>query len=601
MQGTGINFSYTVPGSGQAPPPLLILDGLRLSDAGPHSMLLRTTDGSVATLLARPLARGLEVCRRFATLDQHADLLARRLGASDRAEVRRSLEALHGRGHFIDASAFLSRLDAGADVPASSPLPVYVRTCGRPDDLVRLLDALHGACAAGQTVAVIDDSADTDTERANQDACRAAAARGLDVGYAGRHGLDPVLSEVAGDDPDDAAILRWLLAPERGPGEGSYGAALNRVLLLSAGRRALLLDDDAALTPLRPAHVTPGPLSLSSRPYDNRYYPADHPHDECRALPLSAFEEHARLLGQGVGAVLANETPEARLTALRETEPGLPDRLNAHAAVKLSVNGVVGDSGAPSNLQLFLTAPENLGPALASEARYEALVTGHTVWRGRAGLNLSPVCILTLTTLAGVDNRTLVPPVLPLGRGEDYLFGAALEFLYPEMFVAELPWSLLHSPGRGRRYDRGLFDRPVTPGGSQILAEAIRAEAPRCRARAPEARLAHLGELVSGWARLDDDALGAMFEELVVASRSALLGRLDESLRRHADSPEFVRADLRKLIERNNDFRPETLRPARLDDLRLAWGRYGRALALWPRLWARLRVQGAGDRVLSRG
>jgi hypothetical protein len=146
-----------------------------------------------------------------------------------------------------------------------------------------------------------------------------------------------------------------------------------------------------------------------------------------------------------------------------------------------------------------------------------------------------------------------------------------------------------------------LFPPPPTPGGSQILAEAIRAEAPRCRARTPEARLARLSELVTGWARLDDDALGDLFEELAIAARAALLGQLDESLRRHAASPEFVRADLQKLIERNNDFRPETLRPARLDELRLAWGRYGRALALWPALWERLRVQGAGDRVLSRG
>jgi hypothetical protein len=51
-----------------------------------------------------------------------------------------------------------------------------------------------------------------------------------------------------------------------------------------------------------------------------------------------------------------------------------------------------------------------------------------------------------MTTVTAYDHRDLLPPFLPLGRGQDTLFGALLDMIAPTHYVAYLPYTVAHRP-----------------------------------------------------------------------------------------------------------------------------------------------------------
>src|SRR5262249_43053237 len=64
------------------------------------------------------------------------------------------------------------------------------------------------------------------------------------------------------------------------------------------------------------------------------------------------------------------------------------------------------------------------------------------------------------STFLGLDNRQLLPPFLPEGRGQDVLFQLVLLLCFPDTLYARLPWALLHEPVDARFFSpRQLVER----------------------------------------------------------------------------------------------------------------------------------------------
>src|SRR5580658_10909364 len=64
-----------------------------------------------------------------------------------------------------------------------------------------------------------------------------------------------------------------------------------------------------------------------------------------------------------------------------------------------------------------------------------------------------------MTAFAGLDNRELLPPFLPTGRGEDNLMAAILTRCFPGACVAHLPRGLVHAPLEPRSFWPGEIAR----------------------------------------------------------------------------------------------------------------------------------------------
>ena len=587
MVSEGFSISFRQPPRQEPLQELWAVDEHRLFVAGERMCVLRTTRDPVrAALVGRAFGSSLTHCRRFATLDEHAARLASVLGAQDQGYIRRALKALCDQGLMVNHRQLFERQHFSAPPTSEPPAATFIRSRHRVPELERLLGECWEKYGPRRPFVVVDDSEDVVATEGNRAVCDAMAARGLNVRLSGRMAWE---ESCAGEDLGaERELVHWLLLGGPNSGGGSYGAALNRVLLLSAGRRAFLLDDDAHLAAYSAqAMDKPAAITMSGQPYRDRFLPPDALlSDGFEPLTIDPLAEHEALLGHTIGSCLKPRESQWRELA-RGLDPVTLDRLDDQSSVRLTVNGVLGDSGAPSNLRLFLADPESLGRAAHSDDQFRKLARNHSVWRGRDATNLSSVNVLTATTLVGIDNHSIVPPVLPEGRGEDYLFSAVLEFLYPGAFIAELPWALLHAPERQRIYDRGLFEKPFVPSSTQILAEGIRSQARYCRARDPGRRLEDLSETIEGWARLHETEFRQLWEEIVVTARAALLGQLEKSQRRHAQSAASVRADVQRLIELNGNFGRETLASHDLGHVRSVWGRYSQALKIWPSLWSR--------------
>src|SRR6266446_8594718 len=65
-------------------------------------------------------------------------------------------------------------------------------------------------------------------------------------------------------------------------------------------------------------------------------------------------------------------------------------------------------------------------------------------WRGQSRLRLSPTRLLTLTTIAGLDNSCLLPPTARSHRSEDLLLGAVAQWMHRTAWQVDLPFGLLH-------------------------------------------------------------------------------------------------------------------------------------------------------------
>ena len=69
-----------------------------------------------------------------------------------------------------------------------------------------------------------------------------------------------------------------------------------------------------------------------------------------------------------------------------------------------------------------------------------------------------------MSQITGFDNREMLPPYLPIMRGEDRLFGCMLDFIFPSVITLDYPWAIPHLPLPERRWRNK--DLVFTPAAS---------------------------------------------------------------------------------------------------------------------------------------
>src|SRR4029077_16768409 len=61
-----------------------------------------------------------------------------------------------------------------------------------------------------------------------------------------------------------------------------------------------------------------------------------------------------------------------------------------------------------------------------------------------------------------MDNRDLLPPFMPVRRGQDMIFGMTLARCCHDALAAHLPWALVHVPVEKRRFWDGEMRRSAS-------------------------------------------------------------------------------------------------------------------------------------------
>jgi len=372
---------------------------------------------------------------------------------------------------------------------------LVVLTAGRPAGLARVLksyaSALDRERSGDVRITVFDDSDCASVEAQNRLIAEAVCRR-PPVRVIGRpERRDLVARLVRAGCPED--VVSFALFGPAWHGR-SAGANRNAVLLAMMGRLLVSIDDDTE------ARGTESPCSVAGAswragdawspdpavPCDIWTFPsrdalvAGH---EWRDIDV--IDRHQRVLGRDVRACLR---------AIDPGPPSLETDVPVATRVVVSLNGLAGDCGWRTPSHYLWTTGATLDRLTMSPEHYADACCSREMLRVSRSCTFVKQSNNLMATFFGVDNRTLLPPFMPIGRGQDVLFGLLVSCCIEGACFAHLPWALLHTPVEQRTFARDdMLAAAMGVDLSVVLAALVRDCAPLSSVGDDASRLRELG------------------------------------------------------------------------------------------------------------
>lgn len=420
-----------------------------------------------ARLLTSHLTSLLDHCRSFRTLDQHAREWLRLYAPDFDAQDQGLIASVCGQlAQLVEAGLLVSEHELREQVtqvvgnanPAAKTIACLgIVTRNRPASWRRCLHSFidngkrHNRSTAFVVVDDSDDALGRDEARLRLRAI--SAAEKVEIAYAGPEEKQAFADKMvaAGELPSD--VVNFALFDTEGCG-CSIGANRNALLLHTAGDVAFSADDDVV------CQVAAAPESDVALGFDSNwelmrfwFFP-----DRARALGSASFEErdvlaiHEQLLGKSLRECVATSlAARAGLSFEQLNARPLRDLQQNSGRVLATFTGVVGDAGMDTPLAYLVLGSDSHESLVCSEAEYRSAFASREVLRGvkRPLVGGNTWCV---TTAWGYDNRGLLPPFMPVGRGEDDVWGFTAQACHSDGYFGYLPWVVLHAPPEERRY-----------------------------------------------------------------------------------------------------------------------------------------------------
>ncbi len=524
---------------------------------------------------------------------------------SQRDGVTRVLDSLISRNLLVSDRSWL---DALTSAPPRTPEPlraVFIRACDRPDQLANLLESLttyERQFRANRHYVLIDDSATPEAIDRHRDLLREfARATGCQLTYLGKSEQARLVKRLAKAVPESAAVLPdLLLRPDSASGFGG-GRAWNFALLLSAGARLVLLDDDQRL-PLRSfdgakAGLNPDPSAIGSARFFRNSEEALSSGSEYESDP---FELHLQAAGQALGALAADERYAIERIALRGLSLNRLEHLRGDASVLGTLNGSYGSARTETGIWMYQLDPDSRADFVQDRDSYLRNVEAGSLWHGQQQARASTAAGFTPFAM---DNGKLLPCTNALGRGEDSLFSAVTRLIRPDALMLELPLALGHLQETQRKRSPKTLGAH-TPRFNHFVANFVQRQLPEFLAEDPGRRLRLLAANLHDVAAASEASRINLLREYLGFVRADVIERLQQSYDTAPDAPIYWQADVRTIIESNGralvadeaprlgDWPESADAIACANALRDDANRLGDAFEVWPALWSHACEQG---------
>ena len=552
--------------------------------------------------------QALDQSREFRTLDEHvARIMATIPGlAAQREGVLRVLDGLVSRGLLVVDRDFLKRV---ADAPAREPAPlraVFIRACDRPDQLAHLLNSLtdyERRHRANRHYVLLDDSTRREAADRHRDLLREfARATGCKLAYIGSAERAKLVDRLARAVPQAAPILPHLLGGGNRSDRFGGGRAWNMALLLSAGARMVLLDDDHRL-PLRRfeqarAGLNPNPSAVPLTQFHRNIENALGAGEEIDSDP---FELHLAAAGRPLSTLVGTPDYAIERTSLRGLALSRLDHLRGDAPILATLQGSYGSSRTESGAWLYSLPAADRAEFTRDRDSYLRNVEVGSIWYGHTQARATGAGSFTPFAF---DNSVLLPCTNPVGRGEDALFSRVTELLHPGALMLELPVAVGHVQESQRKRSTHTL-AAHTPRFNYFVSDFVQRQLPEFNAEAPAQRLGLLAAHLRDIGAANERGSLRQLEEYLAYSRADMIERLQNQFDGAQDAPVYWQADVRSIIEVNG--RALIARkPPRLGDwpeqadaatcarlLREEAVQLAEVYEAWPALWAHAREQGA--------
>ena len=501
--------------------------------------------------------QALDLCREFRTLEEHAARIEAMVAglAGKRDDVRRVLEGLVQRKLLLADDAFIARLQDAAPRDAPPLRAVFIRACDRPDRLAHLLSSLadyERRHRARRRYVLIDDSSLAASVNEQRDLLREfARSTGCKVGYFGRSESVRLVEALARARPRARDAARAMLLRDAHPQAQRFGGGRSRnlALLLSAGARMILLDDDLRLPLRRPefagAGLDPDPDATAHARF---YASMEQALGSGSEIDEDPFELHLESCGQTL-ATCVNGRYGLRRDALRGLNLGRLDLLKPDARIATTHHGSYGSSRSESTLWLYHAIdPAGREEFWRDRESYTRNVDAHFVLYGADKARVVEVAGFTPFAL---DNSIMLPCTNPVGRAEDSLGSALTRYCLPDSVALDLPVAIGHvQESLRKRYAN-------THGASQprvndFLREFTARQFGLFKAEDPAQRLTLLAQVMRDLARASVRERIDNLTEYRGFVHAGIIDRLQRQLEATAAAPLYWRADVRAIVQANS-------------------------------------------------
>jgi len=570
---------------------------------GKNSWLAYLEHSKAAHVVSSNGLRLLDSCRKFRTLEDHLLDLNDKfgLGQLQLPAIKKALSEFAEKGMFVSYDTVISGLSQVSPQPEEDGrvTSLGIITRNRISRLETALRSYIENCKGydrDNTYLIFDDSPDFKVRDQCRSMLRSLKRRyQVNLRYGGLEEKVKFARALSGDYDFPQDIVEFATLDPEGVGL-SIGANRNAMLLDAVGELLFSADDDTV------CRIAPHPEAKDTLTFFSEAIPADlwnFPDRESALKFAGPVEEdflapHEKTLGKSLESLALAAEGRGELKIHNYLcDHLLSSLLSGQGKIITTFNGVLGDSGMRSSLQYLIWGEgPNLSRLVQSESYY------HTVKSSREVLRVAPCMSIVhgkecMAGFIGLDNRMVLPPFLPVCRGEDSVFGVLLNKCYDNCYSCYLPRALLHAPTE-RRPIQDFLTSVNRIFASNIFAWLILSFPLTVGRYSPQDNLRRLGAYLIELGALPLAEFEEFLRLLAWQAAGQMISVLESRLNTYKNAPRFWGRDLEKYIDAIKNRAPDEdyIVPsdlaerggpfgARLLSQRLVF-KFGRLLTLWP-------------------
>ena len=595
-------FTTEKPANDQQEPELLALDQLTESPLpGDRTRAYNPRTGK-EMVLPDQVMNAMTYLDSFRTVEEHVQSFVDEGEPNPQREqaITSIIKSIHQGGLTLSARDICARLTPDESGHSIEQRPVVaIATCEHPQALKRLLDSLVNECDPEKIkrCVVIDDSRSLENRRKNlYITSHFNGLSDIDIAYFGASEAEQLMNSLIRCLPGYEQEIRFLIDRERWKDYFTAGLARNYSLLLSGGNPLLVFDDDT-ICKAYPSLYPESGIEFSDRPRQAHFFSEDKEVPNSDPLGIAdPVQQHMQCLGLSLPQalkVLGTGAPPQ--DSLRHAGSEFAASLDRHTQILITECGTFGDPGTESNNWLSRIPAESRERLISAESQYQLALNDRNCWLGVSRPTLKPRGLISQVT--GLDNRELLPPYIPIERGEDGVFGSTVRFIFPNSVCLNYPWAIPHRPIPKRQWAQPGETYSTSHLPIHWLITKTMNKQDVYVENDPLVRLEFLAGRLTKIADSPQTTILEQFTEDWVNHQRSYISELRPMIDEHADVPDFWASHLHRSIQRTQssirdgvDF--SRLTPSagqaggeeNIEFWQKICGEFGQAMLAWPEI-----------------